>query len=128
MRRLCVNKFMQEDGDFRFYEYKAFVTSVYDGDSITCDLDLGLNVWLKNQKIRLLGIDTPEIRGEERELGLISKARTQDLVLNKEVVIETHKTGKYGRWLGVVWLFDGFGWINVNDLLLREGLAEIYQK
>jgi micrococcal nuclease len=76
---------MQEDGDFRFYEYKAFVTSVYDGDSITCDLDLGLNVWLKNQKIRLLGIDTPEIRGEERELGLISKARTQDLVLNKEV-------------------------------------------
>lgn len=121
---------MQEDGDFRFYEYKAFVTSVYDGDSITCDLDLGFGIWSKKQKIRLHGIDTPEIRGEERELGLISKARVEELILGKEIVLQTFKdkTGKYGRYLGVIWLFDGFGWINVNDLLLREGLAEVYQK
>ena len=117
---------------FSFYHYKGFVTSVYDGDSITCDLDLGLNVWLKNQKIRLHGIDTPEIRGEEREMGLISKARVEELILNKEVVIFTHKTGKYGRWLGTVWFFHEFegesNWININALLLSEGHAEVYDK
>ena len=48
------------------YLYKATVTEVYDGDTITVDIDLGLNVWLKDQTLRLLGIDTPELRGEER--------------------------------------------------------------
>ena len=119
-------------GKFSFYYYKGIVTDVYDGDSITCDLDLGLNVWLKSQKIRLLGIDTPEIRGEEREMGLISKARVEELILNKEVVISTHKTGKYGRWLGVIWLFHEFEgeskWLNINELLLAEGHAEVYDK
>lgn len=122
---------MNIENPFCFYEYKAVVTDVYDGDSITCDLDLGLNVCLKNQKIRLLGIDTPEIRGEEREMGLISKARTQELILGKEVVVQTHKTGKYGRWLGVVWLFyeiEGESkWVNINETLLAEGHAQVYK-
>ena len=48
------------------YTYKARCVSVYDGDSITLDIDLGFNHWMLNQKIRLLGIDTPEIRGPER--------------------------------------------------------------
>jgi len=123
---------MDNLNEFNLYYYKALVTSVYDGDSITCDLDLGLNVWLKNQKIRLSGIDTPEIRGEERELGLISKARVEELILNKEVIISTHKTGKYGRWLGVIWFFEEFEgeskWVNINELLLAEGHAEVYDK
>lgn len=123
---------MDNLNEFNLYYYKALVTDVYDGDSITCDLDLGLNVTLKNQKIRLLGIDTPEIRGEEREMGLISKARVQELILGKEVIISTHKTGKYGRWLGVIWLFHEFEeeskWININELLLAEGHAEVYDK
>lgn len=45
------------------YHYAAQVVSVYDGDTITVDIDLGLEVWLKGQKIRLLNIDTPEVRG-----------------------------------------------------------------
>ena len=51
------------------YIYKAEVVSVYDGDTITVDIDLGFNVVLRKQKIRLGGINTPEIRGEEREEG-----------------------------------------------------------
>ena len=123
---------MDSLNSLNLYYYKAIVTKVYDGDSITCDLDLGLNVWLKSQKIRLLGIDTPEIRGEEREIGLVSKARVEELILGNEVIISTHKTGKYGRWLGVIWLFHEFEgeskWININNLLVSEGHAEIYDK
>ena len=49
------------------YEYRAFVRKVYDGDTITVDIDLGFEVMLKNQKLRLYGINTPEVRGESRE-------------------------------------------------------------
>ena len=46
------------------YFYKANVTSVYDGDTITADIDLGLGVFIKKQKLRLSRIDAPELRGE----------------------------------------------------------------
>jgi len=120
---------MIDTNAFDFYSYKAIVVSVYDGDSLTLDIDLGLGVWKKGQKIRLLGIDTPEMRGEEREEGLVSKARVVDLVLNKEVVVQTEKTGKYGRWLGIIWFLSDDGeWRNLNNLLVSEGLAEVYVK
>jgi len=120
---------MFETNTFDFYSYKALVVSVYDGDSVTMDIDLGLGVWKKGQKIRLLGIDAPEMRGEERDEGLISKARVVDLILNKEVVVQTKKTGKYGRWLGTIWFLSQEGeWTNLNNLLISEGLAEVYMK
>ena len=55
------------------YEYRAYVKNVYDGDSITVDIDLGFGVLLQSQKIRLLKINTPEIRGSERASGIISR-------------------------------------------------------
>ena len=51
------------------YKYKALITGVYDGDSITVDIDLGMNIWKKNVKLRLARVDTPEIRGIEKETG-----------------------------------------------------------
>ena len=58
--------------ELRYY-YDAEVTGVYDGDSITVDIDLGLGVWLKGQKLRLIGIDTPEMRGAEKEAGKVAR-------------------------------------------------------
>ena len=52
------------------YEYKAIVKKVYDGDTITVDIDLGFGITFNDKSIRLSGIDTPEIRGEERLEGL----------------------------------------------------------
>ena len=52
-----------------FYLYKAFVTDVYDGDTITVDIDLGFWTTLHKQKIRLYGINTPELKGEIERLG-----------------------------------------------------------
>jgi len=106
------------------YEYNAFVTKVYDGDTITVDVDLGLGVWKRGQKIRLAGIDAPEIRGEEREAGLVSRDRLRELVLDKFVTIKTYKDkkGKYGRWIADVIVEGNL----VNETLVLEELAKIY--
>tara|TARA_R110000772_G_scaffold520_1_gene1923 strand:- start:310 stop:675 length:366 start_codon:yes stop_codon:yes gene_type:complete len=119
------------DKIFTLYNYRANVVGIYDGDSVTLDIDLGLGIWSKGQKCRLSGIDTPEIRGEERIEGLKSKQRLCELILGKQVAVETamDKTGKYGRWLVTIWdLNDELGWVNINELLLSEGYAKIYGK
>ena len=106
------------------YKYRAFVKKVYDGDTITVDIDLGFNVFMNNQKIRLSRINTPEIRGKQREQGLKSKIALEKRILNKKIMIHTQKDkkGKYGRWLAEIWLDDEC----INDWLLSEGLAEKY--
>jgi len=106
------------------YCYKARCVSVYDGDTVTLDISLGFNVVMHKQKVRLLGINTPEVRGEERELGLVSRDRLRELIDDKDVIIVTHrdKGGKYGRLLATIYL-DG---VNINQQLVDEGLAEAY--
>ena len=107
------------------YEYRAYVRKVYDGDTITVDIDLGFGIILQGQKIRLLRINTPEIRGQEREEGLKSRNFLREKVGSKWVKIKTEKDkkGKYGRWLAEVWIDSTC----VNDLLVSEGLAEEYK-
>ena len=92
----------------RFY-YEAKITHVYDGDSITCDLDLGMGVWLHGQKIRLMNIAAPEVRGDERIEGLEARDHLRSLlyprgVNDETVLLRTHKDrrGKYGRWLAEI--------------------------
>ena len=107
------------------FNYKAQVKSVYDGDTITVDIDLGFGVFLRDQKIRLLGIDTPEVRGKERQQGLISRDRLRERIDGKKITIRTKKAkkGKYGRWLGEIWYEEE----SINDWLLTEGLAKKYE-
>ena len=104
------------------YEYRALVVYVYDGDTVTVDIDLGFGVMLKKQKVRLLGLNTPEIRGESREQGLISRYALRQRINGKWITITTHKDrkGKYGRWLGVLHDADGC----INDWLLSENYAK----
>lgn len=113
-----------EGTDIQLYVYTAFVTSVYDGDTITCTIDCGFNVKLHGRKIRLHGIDTPELRGVERTDGLRVRDLLREKILGKKIVLRTirDRTGKYGRYIGVVYV-DGE---NVNEWLLREGHATEY--
>ena len=108
------------------YEYRAKVIKVYDGDTITVNIDLGFKVQVQSEKIRLMGINTPEVRGEERPLGLISRDRLRDLIMDKDIIIKTYrdKKGKYGRYLGDIYIEIDDELICVNDWLVTEGLAE----
>jgi micrococcal nuclease len=110
------------------YEYKAKVIKVYDGDTITANVDLGFKISF-TEKFRLVGINAPEIRGEERELGLISRDALRGLILDKEIIICTYKDkkGKYGRYLGDIKIEVDGEIIFVNDWLVEQGLA-VYQE
>lgn len=108
------------------YHYKAIVVDVYDGDTCTVDIDLGLNSWIRGEKVRLYRINTPELRGNERPEGIISRDFLRKMILGKEVFIETvkDKKGKYGRYLADIWLKDeNDSWVNINDLLVQQGYA-----
>ena len=49
------------------YEYRCTVVKIIDGDTVDVDIDLGFGVWMKKQRIRLYGIDTPESRTRDLE-------------------------------------------------------------
>jgi len=104
------------------YTYKARIVSVYDGDTVTADVDLGFHTWVHGEKLRLSRINAPEIRGSERPRGLVSRDWLRERLMGKEVLIRTtkDKKGKYGRYLVEIFL-DGR---NVNDWLVEEGMAE----
>ena len=106
------------------YTYRARVSAVYDGDTLTADIDLGFSVVLRGQSIRLARINAPEVRGTSAEAGIRSRDALRDRVLGKDILLRTIKDSrdKYGRWLGEVWI-DG---VCVNDWLLSEGLASKY--
>lgn len=106
------------------YTYRALVTSVYDGDTLTADIDLGFSVIMRGQTVRLARINTPEIRGSSVESGIRSRDALRSRVLGKSIILKTIKDSreKYGRWLGEIWI-DG---TCINDWLLTEGLANKY--
>ena len=121
---------MEDKMNKSLYHYKAYVTKVYDGDTVTVDIDLGLNVFAKKEKIRLSRINAPELRGEEREEGLKSRDFLRSLIFKKEILVQTIKDrkGKYGRYLGEIFLVDEAGQkTNINDLLVEKGFA-VYKK
>ena len=106
------------------YEYKAVITDVYDADTVTANIDLGFKSGLRGVKLRLYGIDAPEMRGEEKEAGRVSRDWLRERVLDKEVFLRTYRdrTGKYGRWLADVYPADDQS-KSYNDMLVDEGLA-----
>jgi len=108
------------------YHYRGVVQSVYDGDTCTVDIDLGLRAWVRGEKIRLYRINAPEVRGEERPAGLRSRDFLRSQTEGKQVLVQTFKDkkGKYGRYLGEIWLESPSGELgNVNDLMVAEGFA-----
>ena len=112
------------------FKYPAKVERVIDGDTIVADLYLGLGVVLNDQYIRFYGIDAWETRGEERPRGLLAKAYVEERVQEGGVVIEIRPEwgregqGKYGRWLGIVFINGEC----LNQELVRQGHAQLYSE
>jgi micrococcal nuclease len=90
---------------------KAVITRVLDGDTVEATI-----------KIRMARIDTPETKGVEKPLGLVSKTFTTSKLNGKEVQLAVLGTDYYDRVLAEIYL-DG---ANFNDLLVKEGKAEMY--
>lgn len=105
------------------YHYKATIIDVYDGDTVTALVDLGF-LHFQEMKLRLYGIDTPELRGAEKEQGKEVRDIVRNLILNQEVEIYTHKDkqGKYGRYLATIVKDD----ININQWLVDNNHAISY--
>ena len=55
------------------YEYKCKILRVIDGDTVDVDIDLGFGVWMHKERIRILGIDTPESRTRDTRPDLWEK-------------------------------------------------------
>ena len=116
------------------FEYNCTIVKVIDGDTVDVDIDLGFGVWLKKQRIRLYGIDTPESRTrdlEEKKYGLIAKAFVlAHLPLGSTRTLTTvqDKTGKYGRILGKFKAYDSDldAWVNLNQWMIIKHLGVEY--
>lgn len=110
------------------YRYQAKLLRIIDGDTVDAMIDLGFGVWVK-KRIRLYGIDAPESRTrdlEEKGRGLQTTARLVAIMDDCEglFVLESHGVGKYGRCLGTLFIDE----VNINELLVSEGLAKEYMK
>lgn len=84
------------------YEYKARVAKIIDGDTLVAVVDLGFYAYV-HQHFRLLNYEAPEIRGPESPLGVIAKAKLEELLpIDTEILIRTEKADSFGRWLAEV--------------------------
>lgn len=107
------------------FVYKAELLGVVDGDTLDVLIDLGFDIKLK-QRIRLLGINTPETKGKTRTAGLESKEFVKMWMDSRQFVIQTEKDKqeKFGRILGKI--YDIQTQECLNDLLIKKGLAVPY--
>lgn len=119
------------------YEYRCNVVRVIDGDTVDVDIDLGFGIWLRGERVRIMGIDTPESRTRdkvEKKFGLAAKARLKTL-LGKKSVLKTQVSksgedmkGKFGRILGDfdVYCPNTDSWRTATSVMIDEGHAVKY--
>ena len=110
------------------YEYAVTIKRVVDGDTVDVDIDLGFGVVLVKERVRIMGIDTPESRTRdkvEKVFGLAAKDKLKSL-LGKKSVLKCQKydaKGKFGRILGDFITNDGN---MVTDVMIESGHCVAY--
>ena len=113
------------------FEYRVDILRVVDGDTVDVDIDLGFGIWLRNERVRIMGIDTPESRTSdktEKIFGLAAKDTLKHLlgksaILKTEVVNGEDAKGKFGRILGDFVAEDGR---KCGEILIEQGHAVAY--
>jgi len=109
------------------YEYRVKVLKIVDGDTVDVDIELGFGVILADERVRIMGIDTPESRTSddvEKLFGIAAKNRLKEL-LGEVAILRTQinkdgedMKGKFGRILGDFVTEDDR---MVTDILIAEG-------
>ena len=113
------------------YTYKATVVSVYDGDTMRVNIDMGFGILNKGEtgkgvSLRLFGINAPEVRGESKETGKFVRDFVRNKVLGKDIVIETIRDtkGKYGRYLAKIYYKNSENeQVYLNEELVNNNFA-----
>jgi micrococcal nuclease len=119
------------------YIYNVVIKQVIDGDTIKVDIDLGFNMTLNDQNIRLYGIDAPESRTSdivEKKFGILTKSVVEKFLpvgTRTQMVSVLSQRGKFGRILGEFLVNDpdlfGHGSrFNLNKYLIDNHLAVAY--
>jgi len=116
------------------YIYNVTIREVIDGDTVKVDIDLGFDMWLLNQNIRLYGIDAPESRTSdlvEKKFGLLTKAEVAKYLpidSKQQMVSVLSQKGKFGRILGEFLVEDitGSHRFNLNRYLVDNKFAVSY--
>ena len=117
-------------------EYDVILLDCVDGDTVDVDIDLGFGVWLKDERVRIMGIDTPESRTRdkvEKVFGLAAKNRLKELLAEGGKLITTENKngedmkGKFGRILGDFYVerYEGEK-EKVTDIMIEEGHCVAY--
>ena len=117
------------------YEYRVKIVKVVDGDTVDVDIDLGFGVMLNDERVRIMGIDTPESRTRdkvEKVFGKAAKKALQD-ILGKTSILKTQinkngedMKGKFGRILGDFIIDRNGESISVVQALVEDGHAVEY--
>lgn len=83
------------------YEYRATLLRVIDGDTLLIDIDLGFGIWMRNQTVRLYGINAPELKTPQ---GPVARDWLKEQLMGWTICVQTikDKKEKYGRWLAKV--------------------------
>jgi len=117
-------------------EYDVVLLKCVDGDTVDVDIDLGFGVWLKDERVRIMGIDTPESRTSdkvEKLFGTAAKERLKELLAEGGKLITTENKdgedmkGKFGRILGDFWVerYEGKR-EKVTEIMIEEGHCVAY--
>ena len=116
------------------HEYRCTIRRVVDGDTVDVDIDLGFGIWVRNERVRLYGIDTPESRTrdlEEKKCGIYAKQCVETFMpVDSTQILETHKdkVGKYGRILGEFVVYDPEQdrQTTINEYMIRHKIGVAY--
>ena len=115
------------------YVRRAKIVRLVDGDTVDVDIDLGMAITTR-QRLRLFGINTPEVRGPEKASGHAATQHLADLLVEFrhegewDIVVQPYKDkkGKYGRYLAdLIGVEEDGNPVNLNERMVADGHAVV---
>lgn len=120
------------------WNYNAELVRVVDGDTVYLKLSKEYDFGFKIKEVktyegsfRLIGIDTPELRGKNADKikGRAASERLYELLTTcDKITATTFKPDSFGRWLVELFIHENDNIVNINELLVKEGHAVIYKR